>query len=636
MFTPSTWYTISKDLSDLWAELEDSTNVLETASLSKNYEKGTAEWYKEQLKTIPNFNQTIRALANKQLKKINDASVEAIKKAIDLVDNETLKAIKKLAGIERDELPNKEEFIASSMQRINDINKGQIGVFVSSASIRNNQFINNINIQTKMPVISAEANIKAETQNLYDTIKRQTEIGIRDGLPVVYRDGKKMPFKSHMEMSIRTTIQNEASNRMEQATLNLGIIFFLASDHADCADDHADYQGKIYIHENWASMVQDEEIRNKISKFIQKNNIKTIQWVKGKPVWFTTRPNCRHFFIPITIEQALGNIKDLKSRLRTSQGTYKKKNYNDLKEQRQNEGTIRFYKNRLVNNQILQRNATEPNLKAKFSGLIDKDVRLVREWQKKNRELIKSNPNLEREYRREDANKMAQDLGVSFEIKDRDVIVIKRNIEGKIVEIPIEYSNMLLKRNAKAKHSEAIKAEPKLTKDIVEITKKTGAYSEGLESKLKSLDSLTRKIRNEYAELKADGIDISIDYITKSINDANRYTSILNEDTFVEQYHNIHNGLLNAGYKLIKTRNTFKMDQVSYKGINSNYENADGVVFELQFHTSESFALKNGKLHELYERYREIETTQERKEEIVREMIKLTSNLKVPKNIDKI
>ena len=78
------------------------------------------------------------------------------------------------------------------------------------------------------------------------------------------------------------------------------------------------------------------------------------------------------------------------------------------------------------------------------------------------------------------------------------------------------------------------------------------------------------------------------------------------------------------------------MDQVSYKGINSNYENADGVVFELQFHTSESFALKNGKLHELYERYREIETTQERKEEIVREMIKLTSNLKVPKNIDKI
>ena len=31
-------------------------------------------------------------------------------------------------------------------------------------------------------------------------------------------------------------------------------IFFLVSKHDDCAKDHEDYQGKIYVNENWRSM----------------------------------------------------------------------------------------------------------------------------------------------------------------------------------------------------------------------------------------------------------------------------------------------------------------------------------------------------------------------------------------------
>lgn len=419
MFTPTTWYTISKGLADLWGELEDETSFKQTEVLVKGYDKGTKEWYKEQLKNIPNFTKSITKLANNKINKINDESVEAIKKAIDLVDIETAKAIKTMTGLDSVN-DDKEHFIASAIQKLVDFNKGQLNAFVSSVTVKHNQMLNNINIQAKYgdrTNIKVKAGIFDKTQGLYDIIRKQTETSIAEGQPVLYKNGRKMPFKSHMEMSIRTTIQNEATERMEHATSNLGIIFFLASEHADCADDHAHAQGKIYVHENWQSMVKDDDIRKKVRTFIEQKNIQTIQWVKGPPVYFVTRPNCRHFLLPITIEQAMGNITDLKARLRTKKGTYKADNYDDLKQQRYNERAIRFNKNRLVNNQILYENTADSKLKADLAKRIEQDMVLVRHWQKVQRKLIAKNPNLKREYRREDANKMAQDLGVKLQLK---------------------------------------------------------------------------------------------------------------------------------------------------------------------------------------------------------------------------
>ena len=136
-------------------------------------------------------------------------------------------------------------------------------------------------------------------------------------MPFIYSNGRRVPFKAHMEMSIRTTIQNVALERMTTAASNLGIIFYLASEHADSADDHAPYQGKVYVLENWESKITDSETREKVRNFIREKDIRTIEWVKGEPVWFNTRPNCRHYFIPITIEQAMGNLNNLKRNLRT-------------------------------------------------------------------------------------------------------------------------------------------------------------------------------------------------------------------------------------------------------------------------------------------------------------------------------
>ena len=92
---------------------------------------------------------------------------------------------------------------------------------------------------------------------------------------------------------------------------NNGIVFYLASSHNDCAKDHVDYQGKMYVDK---MSIKTPEIR----EYIRKHNIKTLQWVMGNPVWFVTRPYCRHYFVAIPTEQVLHkSVKKLKKRYKT-------------------------------------------------------------------------------------------------------------------------------------------------------------------------------------------------------------------------------------------------------------------------------------------------------------------------------
>ena len=69
--------------------------------------------------------------------------------------------------------------------------------------------------------------------------------------------------------------------------------FYMASWHADSATDHAPYQGKLYY---------DANTTGEALKYAQQHNLKTLQWVTGEPVWFVTRPYCRHYFVQYSLE----------------------------------------------------------------------------------------------------------------------------------------------------------------------------------------------------------------------------------------------------------------------------------------------------------------------------------------------
>lgn len=76
--------------------------------------------------------------------------------------------------------------------------------------------------------------------------------------------------------------------------------------------------------------------------------------------------------------------------------------------------------------------------------------------------------------------------------------------------------------------------------------------------------------------------------------------------------------ILKGNYNIIKIGNTWQDGSV-YKGINTVIEKND-VKIEMQYHTRESFKLKNGILHKLYEEYRDINTSEKRKKELQKQM----------------
>ena len=171
------------------------------------------------------------------------------------------------------------------------------------------------------------------------------------------------------------------------------------------------------------------------------------------------------------------------------------------------------------------------------------------------------------------------------------------------------------------------KIEPTITADINNIATKAGGKLVGLENRLKSPSSIKRKIEAEVA----DGFSKSLSL--NKIRDAIRYTTVFKEKDFVTRYKAMQYLLAIKGYKTIVVKNTWKNDS-AYKGVNTFIQNENGDVFEMQYHTQQSFDVKNGLLHKLYEKFRDLKTPIHEKEKLLLEMRKLSSKIKIPEGVE--
>lgn len=171
------------------------------------------------------------------------------------------------------------------------------------------------------------------------------------------------------------------------------------------------------------------------------------------------------------------------------------------------------------------------------------------------------------------------------------------------------------------------RVEPKITSDMQRIAGNNTLA--GLEFRKKTADSLTRKIITD-----SQTENISLAEAASKINDALRYTTILNVDTFAKDYLSMKQRLIKEGFEIVKVKNTWLTDG-PYKGVNTVIKKY-GISFEMQYHTQESFDLKNGPLHELYEKRRLPSTTKAEKYKLDNEMLELSKSLKVPKNIERV
>ncbi len=143
-----------------------------------------------------------------------------------------------------------------------------------------------------------------------------------DATKIVHYEVRK--FESEQKIEI-------LDNQWKENRKN-GQIFYVASSHRDSAKDHENWQGRIYVDRYWHNYDTD----GRLGKYIKENGIRTVQWVTGAPVYFITRPNCRHYFTTYTVDQILdGNY------------TIPHRKIGDKRLQTPREANLQYYEDRL-------------------------------------------------------------------------------------------------------------------------------------------------------------------------------------------------------------------------------------------------------------------------------------------------
>lgn len=174
-------------------------------------------------------------------------------------------------------------------------------------------------------------------------------------------------------------------------------------------------------------------------------------------------------------------------------------------------------------------------------------------------------------------------------------------------------------------YAKNLENEPCITKTMKEVAQDNKAELQGLEYRIKTPSSTYEKMKE-----REDGTDI------KDMNDIIRYTEIYSADKLSEGINASLEDLKSRGFEVEKVKNTWVQENAVYRGVNVVLTDPEGQTFELQFHTQESFDLKNGELHKLYEERRTMADDDPRAVEIDEKMTELSSKLERPKNIDEV
>lgn len=91
-------------------------------------------------------------------------------------------------------------------------------------------------------------------------------------------------------------------------------VFYMCSEHKAPAKDHADYQGKLYYNRQWKRTDGTAHVEEAVSTYIKEHKVKCLQDIIKAPVYLTTRPYCKHVFIPMNTVDVLTADGDIKAR----------------------------------------------------------------------------------------------------------------------------------------------------------------------------------------------------------------------------------------------------------------------------------------------------------------------------------
>jgi hypothetical protein len=150
---------------------------------------------------------------------------------------------------------------------------------------------------------------------------------------------------------------------------------------------------------------------------------------------------------------------------------------------------------------------------------------------------------------------------------------------------------------ARGVREKAVAAEPAITKLVQAVADQSGAKLEGLSERIKSTDSLSRKIDQD-AEKQYQG---DRNKAAEEISDANRYTISVNDNDYADTLKSTVSAFEETGWK-VRVKNFWQAGD-PYDGVNVKAER-DGIKVEVQVHTPKSYEIKEKALHDVYEVYR--------------------------------
>jgi len=164
-------------------------------------------------------------------------------------------------------------------------------------------------------------------------------------------------------------------------------------------------------------------------------------------------------------------------------------------------------------------------------------------------------------------------------------------------------------------------AEPEITRDVRAL-EQNGSYLAGLSHRIKEEDSLMHKI---LADAVKDSVDLG--RAADGISDVLRYTLVIKDENYSRQVPEALEKLTNSGYKVVKFHNAW--GGRFYQGINVQLLSPSGIKTELQFHTPNSYAIKQAS-HEVYEIRRNPASAPEEVAEATAQSIAFNDMVKVP------
>ena len=423
MFVATSWLMLAYAVEKIWQELDNQMEQLTIQFLLKSSDKGYKEWKKEQ---ATNYYVFEMALAWLFLRK-----KEAIKEKLDMVNEIADKVVNK----------SFKQFFAKSDKNLLKDYTERTGVIQENKTFKE-LLVEQINDTAELMqrngvkhYTDLRADIeKKQNKKLDDLLNlppeqrltRDREELINDIIETYDAKPDKRALdesrRIELERDLRTFLQREATAVTIATSKENGYYLFISNCLKDSADDHASWQNTIFVCKDYKNIVSKDKLKE-VETYIKDNNIQFIEeiidgtikyrWTlkngekRERGVFLTTRWNCRHFFTPITYNEALNKEQTIKDK-ELSNGKYNPENYKALQTQRALERELRKLKSRKLiikeqlnyatNNMTLKRDLKEVNKKIKecetaLKNLCDKY-------------------NLPRSYNREQVEKLTYDLGI--------------------------------------------------------------------------------------------------------------------------------------------------------------------------------------------------------------------------------